>query len=318
MSLSNLRNELLEIQLSFLWECWSSVGVSGYQGNDCAAIIDPEALLLYTLNIGRYDNRLYDEVIDWCRVNGQFFSIPRLKRLLKSSDELIIKQVGMLAEILSKQTTHKKWNTLQKLGKNSTVTENLFYLKSGEKLPIIGNNDELFLEYGLKRNELKLRGYSQRFDPLKPSSLLLKLRSLMGGTARCEIIVALLNGAEKHPSLLARETGYYQKTIQDTIVEMTWSGVVSSRQKGREKLYRLTSEFISSLRMADNQSFPQWIDKLPLCGKIWKIVEQVYSKNLPFSTLEILLNKELSKNSITASVNNESLVIDLVTKLLLD
>ncbi len=316
MSLSNLRNELLDIQLSFLWDCWSAIGVSGYQSDSCHFIIDPEALLVYTLNIGRYDNRLYDEVIDWCRVNGHFFSIPRLKRHIKNSDNLVVRQVGVLAEILCKQTNHKKWNVLRGLGKNSANNEQLFFLKNGNELPLVGTKDELFLEYGLERDSLKLRGYSQQFNPLESASFLLKLRSLMGGTARCEIIVSLLNGGEKYPSLLARETGYYQKTIQDTIVEMTWSGVITARQNGREKLYRLTPEFSDALQPAKEVFFPRWVEILPLCEKLWSIVEGVYKKELPLSTLLLLLNKELDKYDRDTVLQDESMVINRFKELL--
>lgn len=316
MSLSKFRNELLDLQLAFLWECWSSIGVAGYQENNFTYIVDPEALLLYTFCIGRYDNRLYDEVMDWCRVNGQFFSISRLKRLLKNCDTSVVKQVGVLAEILSEQTVHKKWNTLRKLGQNSEHTEKLFYLKTGEELPIVGKKDELFRKYGMERNELRLRGYSQPFNPLVSQSFLLKLRSLMGGTARCEILTALLTGEEKHPSHLARETGYYQKTVQDTIVEMTWSGVVSARQRGREKLYRLTSGFLGSLCIVDDMFFPHWIDNLPLCVKLWNIIEKASLKALSISTLLLLLTNELNKNNMDIVLQSESMVIETFKKLL--
>ena len=49
---------------------------------------------------------------------------------------------------------------------------------------------------------------------------------------------------------------------------MTWSGVITSRQSGREKLYKLTSEFMSALGPTAEVFFPQWIEKLPLCEKI--------------------------------------------------
>lgn len=316
MSLTSLRKQILEIQLSFLWDCWSSIGVSGYQSDNTPFIIDPEALLVYTLNIGRYDNRLYDEVFDWCKVNGQFLSIPRLKKLIKNSDDIIVKQVGVLAEILSKKSSHKKWSVLRDPGKSPENSEYLFFLKEGNELPLVGTRDSLFLEYGLERDSLTLRGYSQPFNPSHPSVLLLKLRTLMGGTSRCEIIVSLLSGEEKNPSLLARETGYSQKIIQDTIVEMTWSGVITSRQSGREKLYRLTPEFRESIKPSVDVFFPHWVETMPLCVKLWSIVEGTYKKGLPSTTMILLLNKELEKSNSDIILQDEPMVIDTFNKLL--
>ncbi|NLE00596.1 MAG: hypothetical protein GX640_12055, partial [Fibrobacter sp.] len=76
MSLKELHSKLIDIQLTHLWNQWTQLGVSGY-GKKSSHIIDPEALLLYSLEITRYDARLYDEILDWCFVNGEFLSIPR-------------------------------------------------------------------------------------------------------------------------------------------------------------------------------------------------------------------------------------------------
>lgn len=40
---------------------------------------DPEALLLFTLQIARDDARLFDEVLDWLAVNAGVMSVRRLR-----------------------------------------------------------------------------------------------------------------------------------------------------------------------------------------------------------------------------------------------
>ena len=71
-----LRHTLLE----HLWGQWSALGVAGYGAAD-GRIIDPEALLLCSLDQARHDARLFDAILDWCRVNGSLLAIPRLKAL---------------------------------------------------------------------------------------------------------------------------------------------------------------------------------------------------------------------------------------------
>jgi len=75
-------SELIDIQLTHLWNQWSVLGVAGYNRAN-SHIVDPESLLLFTLKTARYDARLYDEVVGWCSVNGELLSIPRIKSLLK-------------------------------------------------------------------------------------------------------------------------------------------------------------------------------------------------------------------------------------------
>lgn len=42
---------------------------------------DPEALILFTLQIGRRDPRLFDEVLDWVALNQKVLSLQRLRNL---------------------------------------------------------------------------------------------------------------------------------------------------------------------------------------------------------------------------------------------
>ena len=57
-SLKTFREEFLNLLLNFLWRQWSSLGVAGQAGGDDAWTIDPEALLLFTFEVGRSEPRI--------------------------------------------------------------------------------------------------------------------------------------------------------------------------------------------------------------------------------------------------------------------
>lgn len=80
MSPEPLSRRLRRTLLDHLWGQWSALGVAGYGAAD-GRIIDPEALLLCSLDQARVDARLFDAILDWCGVNGRFLAIPRLKAL---------------------------------------------------------------------------------------------------------------------------------------------------------------------------------------------------------------------------------------------
>lgn len=56
--------------------------------------IDPEALLLFTLEIGRDDPRLFDEVLDWLVVNERLVSVRRLRNLARDEADKALVGAG--------------------------------------------------------------------------------------------------------------------------------------------------------------------------------------------------------------------------------
>ena len=82
MTAAELRDEVVAALLALAWDQWSQLGVSAAapaQREERAA--DPEALLLFTLEVGRNDPRLFDEVLDWLAFNEQLVSVHRLRNL---------------------------------------------------------------------------------------------------------------------------------------------------------------------------------------------------------------------------------------------
>ena len=69
MQLQKFRDHFRELILQFLWRQWSALGVAGYADGEDNWVIDPEALLLFSLSISRYDQRLFDEILDWLTIN---------------------------------------------------------------------------------------------------------------------------------------------------------------------------------------------------------------------------------------------------------
>ncbi len=43
--------------------------------------MDPEALLLFTIEVARLDPRPFDETLDWLATNGTLLSLTRLRHL---------------------------------------------------------------------------------------------------------------------------------------------------------------------------------------------------------------------------------------------
>jgi hypothetical protein len=269
-SLKEFSEKYQELLLNFLWRQWSALGVAGHARGEDPWIIDPEALLLLTCTVSRHEPRLFDEVIDWLKTNGSFLNILRLKRIMNTERFSGGRVLSAVAGLMSKGTDVLKWKSLAEAKETVESPEAFFFAKDGKALPILGESDPHFLRYGFQRGPLRLRGYSQTFRPTEETNLLLQLRALFGINVRCEIVLYLLTHDAAHPSRIARDTYYFGRAVQNTLVEMSCSGIVQLRSLGREKHYWLKLEPWVAL-LNRGEQFPKWITWPPLFSALERI-----------------------------------------------
>ncbi len=306
MYLKKFRDEYLELLLSFLWRQWSSLGIGGYAESEDKWIIDPEALLIFSLSIARYDARLFDEILDWLTINSRFINIQRINNIIKKYP---FSSKGVLSAVAEKMAfldprRKTKWIQLSESYPNNTK-EILFFSRDGIPLTAAKDIDIEFEKHSYIRNKLILRKYSKIFNPEKPVSLVLKLRALLGLNARCEILAYLADGRIAHPSKIARDIFYYQKTIQDNLIDMALSGLIYCSISGREKQYRLLPEKWEQI-LGLNETPHKWLNwsQLFYClEKIWLKIIFLSEKDFnPILTASEI--KELTKEIIPEMEEN--------------
>src|SRR5680860_1515979 len=110
ISLTEFKNTVLNSLLDLLWRQWTAIGVSGYSSYEESSVVDSEPLLMLTLTVARYDARLFDEVMDWLDVNGEFLNVQRLQNLAKEYDYQAKAQLSSVAQILGTRSSYAlKW-----------------------------------------------------------------------------------------------------------------------------------------------------------------------------------------------------------------
>ena len=279
----------------FLWRQWRTLGVAGTVPSSDTRVIDPEALLLFSLSVCRYEPRLFDEVLDWLVQNGHFINVQRLRQMHRKHDFAAGPQLSAVAELLAKNAKYKlKWSGL--IGQHVThPTQPLFLDDNSRPLPTPSEPDccPVFMAHGLRRGPIRLREYSQPFDPLSPACLLLRMRALIGMNARAEILCLLASVQEIHPSEAARQTSYYQKTVQTILLEMVQSGVVSVRTSLKTKHYRFSPKLLDALVKPNGKSVPwiHWPSALHAVEMIWRRLHSLSRMQLE----PLLLASELRK-----------------------
>jgi hypothetical protein len=268
-SLKTFRDEYRELMLDLLWRQWSTLGVGGHGGLEEGRIIDPEALLLLSCTAARHDPRLFDEMIDWLQTNGWLINVMRLKRILRTEKFAGERVLAAIAGLLAKGAEAPKWKQLAELATRPNDGETLFFSEDRQPLPVIGEPDPLFARYGWLRGPLRSRGYSQEFRSTESANLILQLRALFGINVRCEIVMYLLTHEASHPSQIARDSYYFERAVQGTLVDMSRSGVVQVRTTNREKNYWLKQDSWWRLLNRSEEYLTKWV-RWPSVFSAWE------------------------------------------------
>jgi hypothetical protein len=262
----SFRDEVLDRLLALLWRQWSAIGVAGYAETPETQVVDPEALLLLTLTVARHDARLYDAVLEWLDLNGDFLNAQRLQNLAPSFGPHARAGLGAIADRLSRRSAVAlKWRKLAMLRgpeKEENEPEALFMLPDGRPLPMPAEHDEVFRAHGLLRAPVISRGVASPFPAEGAPAMLLRLRALLGVNIRCEVLCLLGTTDEIHPSQAARLVGQAPRTMQDLLADMARSGAVQVRTSARAKYYALVPGPLDELLRPQGRT--PWRNSVPL------------------------------------------------------
>lgn len=213
-----LKSEFRDAMKDFLWDQWVSIGVAGSaRGNGVPFVIDPEALLLATTRFAGADHRLMGEVMDWLHQNGDVLSMQRIKGLVGDPGMADVPRlVGFAEEMV--RSKKMGWKVLLKLDSADVASLS-------------------------KSNRVReSRGMSLPPDTEEVGAFLFRLRYMFGVNARAEVIAWLLTHEGGHPARIARETGWFSKSIQAILNDMEKSGLVRVQAGRREKVFELDRE----------------------------------------------------------------------------
>ncbi len=306
--LRDFRSELSQTVLNILWSAWSQVGVMGGAARARPRIVDPEPLLLLTWSCARQDARTFDEVLDWLVQNGRWVNVVRLTTLLAEDEVCPPALVGAVAAFMAGRDKTLKWRNLaQRCRPKSRATPEPLFQRQGKSLaPAKGEVDETFSDYGWLRSPIRLRGQSQRIPTWTPASLVLKCRAFFGVNVRADVFACLVAHGPATASGLARELGYSQRRVQETLMEMQLGGLFQTRFDGNRKEYSIESGKGWQLLFEATPERAAWFDWRAFgraVATVWKVASTMKEEGLTEYLFETEMAKalEAAKGDFTAA-----------------
>lgn len=207
------------------WAQWIALGVSGV-GTAERDVIDPEALIVLTAELGDSDARLRDTSIDWCIAFGRYISATRLRRVL---DEM-----GAAPEAIGEYA-----GTVAAAG--------------GPRWPMASD----------PRPGFRTRGKARLQDLESAPRLILRFRAAFGVNARADVLAALAlrPGLALTLSDLARTTRYTKRNVALTVDSLALAGLVELESVRNERRARLHRNHLRTWLPAQRAEPMEWIDR---------------------------------------------------------
>lgn len=261
MQPAKFRLQFLEEILNLLWGQWSALGVQGRFQKSSNIAVDLEAFLAMTLTFGRYDQRLFDEVMDWLLLHEKFLNAGRLNAVLKKEDFGNQRVLSAMGSVLDQHSSNSKWSQLsRKYGKQDfEEVAPLFKHFDGKVLYVSEKQDELFKSHGYLRNPVELRNYSQSFQSKDVSCLQLSLRAIFGVSARAEVLLFTLCNPSKNAKVIADYTYYVWRSVQEVLSDFALMEILIYPSHFNRREYTLRKEPWYELLGISNIERLEWV-----------------------------------------------------------
>jgi len=227
-----LQTELWELASSIAWSQWAELGVDGAPRRHELQAIDLEPLIIFAARLGLHDRRLRAASLDWCVPNVRFTSSIRLGRLLDQASDAMRESFGGFAATVHAHTG-VRWPG------------------EGEPLARLTSVRELTP------------------DLHRPALLQLRLRAMVGVSARAEVLRVLLSNPDRarSASQLAEVAAYSKGSVAQALEMLTSSGIVQVRPAANRLVYKLA-------RPRDLMQLLQWVPgSVPDWWAVFRIID---------------------------------------------
>jgi len=275
--LSDLRDRARQGFLEFAWRQWAQAGLSANITDADRWAIDPEALILFTIEVARRDPRLFDEMLDWLTGNRRLLSMQRLRNLTARFPV----DPGLVGAVLAwAGEPVPSLHGPKSQQKHDRHPEHVPVF-SPDIVGFIGEPDPAFAERGYIRPRVFRSGKSGEPDARRPVNLAFQLRHLFGPGSRSEVMRILLTFTDGplDAARISDEAGFAKRNVSDTLAGLSASRVVTARWAGNERIFLAHRDKWATLLEAGPSArylpvFVSWVHLFPASLEILAWLEK--------------------------------------------
>ncbi len=216
---------------------WIALGVDAVGAAE-SSVVDPEALIALTAEIGEADARLRDTSTDWCVAYGRFVNGTRLRQ--------VVAEIGVSEGAIGEYAS-----TVASAGGPS------------------------WRQVGRAREGYRYRGKARLEDLEGLPRLLLRLRAIFGVNARADVLSVLLARPDSSVSLadLARSTRFTKRNVALTVNALALGGVVTVERVGNQQRVGLDPNVVRGWLPAPIERI-DWIDRYLVALEALRFLER--------------------------------------------
>lgn len=270
MEISALREQVGDAFVGFAWDQWGQMGLLARPDHWDPWTMDPEALLVFSLEVARRDPRLCDELLDWLYTNERIVSVQRLRNL--AVDDADRSLVDASLSWVAQRKRRLRERTRGDAVESSTAADlvPLFHDLPTRSVAL----DPAFAEHGFAKPDTVASDRSQAPDLGKPINFAFRLRHLLGVSARAEVMRWLLSSGVPRVSapVIARSAGYSKRNVQGALTALVAAGVIQMIVVGGEQSYRTERDRWGALLKESHESWPRHVDWPQLLGASLRIL----------------------------------------------
>jgi hypothetical protein len=275
MSASTLRDNVTVRLTAFAWDQWAQLGVFAPTDRRDQTAADPEALLLFTLEVGRSDPRLFDETLDWLLTNERLVSIQRLRNLCRDDDDRDLVEAALLW--LARHQPRSRPGVRPQEPRQAKPRP-LFYDVARQ----VREPDEAFLAAGFLKPATEPSNKSRSPDPDTPINFAFRMRHLFGLGSRAEIVRYLVSAPVTDASALgiADAAAYAKRNVNETLTSLVASRIVTAYEQGNERRYYLDRVLWGQFLRFQPNGWPTYRDWPRLFGALRQVSRWLHDPTL--------------------------------------
>jgi hypothetical protein len=274
MKAEALRSEIVADCLELAWDQWSQLGVSSaapFRREERAA--DPEALLLYTLEVARNDPRLFDEVLGWLALNEQLVSVQRLRNVCSGETDRALVNAAL------------DWSmTVRGRARPSADVGSGDLARLFPAIPMLSDElDDSFARHGFERAPLTASGKSQTPRLRDAISFAFRLRRLLGVGVRAEVVRALLTIRAPRLSgrVITSTAAFAQRNVREGLTQLLDAGVIDMAEISDDRYYSIRHvDWAALLGMDGAPEIPLHYDWIPTLRALTRIIRWLQQPEL--------------------------------------